>query len=83
MISESDESVPLQREHQVCQHMAGQNGRKGARRVPGFSIGDQGATTRERQMDERLARLGVRQQTSLGNRQYGRLSGLLLASFVE
>ena len=83
MIREGDESVAFEGKHQVRKNVAGQDRRKGARRVPGLSIGDQCSTTRQRHVDKRLTRLRVRQQTSLGHCQNGRVPGLKFASFVE
>ena len=78
-----DQPVSLEREDQIGQHMSGQRGGQGTRRVAGLSIGHQGAAPSHHAAHEVAPRIRLRHQTALSNRQDRRLARLELFSLAE
>jgi len=77
------QSVTLQGQDQICQHVAGEKGGEGPRCITGFPVRHECPTTRHRGPQEASTRVCVRHQATLGDRENWRMTSLQLTGLIE
>ena len=77
------QAVTLERQDEVREHMAGEQGGEGPRRIAGFPVGDESATAGHGGPEEVATRVGIGHKATFGNRQNGRLTSLEVSGLVQ
>jgi len=83
MFGQGHESIALERQHQVGQHMTRKLRRQGTRCIARFPISHEGAPTGERSAKERTVGVGVRNHAAFGDCKNRRLTSLEFLGFVN